>query len=187
MEDSEFNQEKFQTISSLFSEIAEMQHQLKEKYKIKVELENALSQRKIIEEEFRAVKISLEEQLTNSNAERELLLEKLEHGAEERKRIEEEFRAVKISLEEQLASRDAERERLSEELEREVKERQRIGEEFHAVKISLEEQLANYNAEKELITNKLRQQRQTLKQALDNLQERFNTLSDLTADDFRSL
>ena len=148
MEDSEFNQEKFPTINSLFSEIAEMQHQLKEKHKIKVELENELSQRKRIEEESRAVKISLEEQLANSNAERGLLLEKLEHGDKERNKIEEDFRTARIAL---------------------------------------EEQLANYNAEKELITNKLRHQRQTLKQALDNLQERFNTLSDLTADDFRSL
>lgn len=148
MEDSEFHLEKFPTINNLFSEISEMQHQLKENYKIKLELENELSQRKRIDEESRAVIISLEEQLANSKTARE---------------------------------------RLSEELEREVKERKRIEEEFRTANISFEEQLSNYNAEKELITNKLRHQRQTFKQALDNLQERFNTLNDLTTDDFRSL
>jgi chromosome segregation ATPase len=187
MEDSGFNPEKFQTISSLFAEIAEMQHQLKEKNEIKMELENVLSQLKRLEEESRAVRIALEEQLTDSNAARELLLEKLEQGAKERSRIEEEFCAVRISLEEQLANSNTAREHLSEELEREVIERKRLEEEFRTARISLEEQLAKYNAEKELFTNKLQHQRQTLKQALDNLQERFNTLNDLTADDFRSL
>jgi len=54
-------------------------------------LENELSRRKRIEEESRAVRASLEKQLANSNAERELLLAKLEHEVKERKRIEEKF------------------------------------------------------------------------------------------------
>ena len=46
MEDLEFNQEKFQTIRTLFSEIAEMRNQLNEKYKTKVNLENELDSAK---------------------------------------------------------------------------------------------------------------------------------------------
>jgi hypothetical protein len=108
MEDLEFNQEKFQTLSGLFAEIVEMQHQLKEKHKIKLELENELSLRKQIEEEARNVKISLEKQLADSYAERKLLLEQLENEAKERKRMVEGSRVVKISFEEELAKRDSE-------------------------------------------------------------------------------
>ncbi len=119
MEDLEFNQDKFQILKSLFSEIAEMQDQLKEKYKTKVELENELVQRKRIEEEFSAAKTSLEEQLANSNAEKELIKEELEREVQERKRIEEEFRTVKASLEEQLAKRDSEMELITNNLKNE--------------------------------------------------------------------
>ena len=137
MEDLEFNQEKFQTLRSLFSEIAEMRNQLNEIYKTKVELENELALRKRIEEESRVIKASLEEQLANSSAEKELL---------------------------------------TEELEREIQERKRLEEEFHAAKSSLEEQLAKRESEMELITNNLKNERQTMKQALDSLQQKFNTL-----------
>ena len=137
MEDSEFNQDKFQTLRTLFAEIAEMQNQLNEKYKTKVELENELVQRKRIEDESRVVKASLEEQLANSNAEKERVKEELEREIQERKRIEEEFRTVKASLEEQLAKRES---------------------------------------EMELITNNLKNERQTMREALDSLQQKFNTL-----------
>lgn len=103
MEDLEFNGEKFQTIRTLFSEIAEIRNQLIEKQKIKTELQSESSQRERIEEESRAVKASLEEQLANSNAEKELLAEKLKQEVNERNRIEEELRVLKVSLEEQLA------------------------------------------------------------------------------------
>ena len=91
MEDLEFNQEKFQTIRTLFSEIAEMRNQLNDKYKTKVDLENELTQRKRVEEEFSGAKASLEEQLANSKPKRTSLRE-LEREIQERKRIEEEFR-----------------------------------------------------------------------------------------------
>ena len=113
MQDEEFNLGKFQTLTKFISEINGMQQELNERDKIKVALEMELSQLKGIEEDLRAVKTSLEEQLANSNAERNLLSEKLEHEVKERKRIEEEFCAVKISLEEQLAKRDSEIERIA--------------------------------------------------------------------------
>lgn len=105
MEDLEFNQEKFQTLIKFVSEISEMQHQLNEKYRI--------------EKEFHIVKASLEEQLANSNTEKERLSEKLENEVKERNRIEEEFRAAKIWLEEQLAKRESEMELITNNLKNE--------------------------------------------------------------------
>ena len=78
MEDLEFNQEKFQTLRTLFSEIAELQQQLKDKYKTKVDLENELAERKRIEEEFSAAKASLEEQLAKRESEMEVMANNLQ-------------------------------------------------------------------------------------------------------------
>jgi chromosome segregation ATPase len=76
--------------------------------KIKGELEEELGQLKYAEEESRAARVSLEEQLTNSNAKNEFLSANLEHEINERKRMEEESRAANASLEEQLAKRESE-------------------------------------------------------------------------------
>jgi chromosome segregation ATPase len=110
MQDSESNQEKYQTLKRIVSEISEMRHQLNEQDKVKVELEKELYQLKRTEEECRSAKASLEEQLANSSAEKKLLSEELEREIKERKRLEEEFRTVKLSLEEQLAKQASEME-----------------------------------------------------------------------------
>ena len=106
-------------VSKFVFEIGEMQNQLIELDKIKVELEEELGQLKCVEEESRVVKASLEEQLTNSNAENKFLSENLKHEINERKRVEEEFHAVKASLEEQLAKRESEMDVLMKNLENE--------------------------------------------------------------------
>lgn len=116
MQDSELNQEKFQTLKRIVSEIAEMRHQMNEQDRVKIELEKEIHQLKSAEEELRAAKAALEAQLADGRAERELLSQKLEHEVGERKRVEEEFRAVKISLEEQLASRASELEAMTNNL-----------------------------------------------------------------------
>ena len=67
-----------------------MQNRLNELERIKVELEEELGQLKCVEEESRAVKASLEEQLTDSNTKNEFLSANLEHEINERKRVEEE-------------------------------------------------------------------------------------------------
>jgi chromosome segregation ATPase len=95
-------------INKFVTEIGEMQNRLSELDKIKVELEEELGQLKCVEEESRVVKASLEEQLTNSNAEKRFLSDNLEHEIKERKRVEGEFHAVKASLEEQLTKRESE-------------------------------------------------------------------------------
>jgi chromosome segregation ATPase len=95
-------------INKFVTEIGEMQNRLSELDKIKVELEEELGQLKCVEEESRVVKASLEEQLTNSNAEKNLLSANLEHEINERKRVEKESHAVKASLEEQLTKRESE-------------------------------------------------------------------------------
>jgi len=116
MQDSELNQEKFQTLKRIVSEIAEMRHQMNEQDRVKIELENEIHQLKSTEEELRAAKAALEAQLADGRTERELLSQKLEHEVGERKRVEEEFRAVKISLEEQLARRASELEAMTNNL-----------------------------------------------------------------------
>ncbi len=119
MQDSEHNPEKYQTLKRIVSEIAEMRHQLSEQDRLKIEMEQEIDRLKGVEQELRAVKASLEEQLAGSNAERNLLSEKLEHEINERKRVEEEFRAIRISLEEQLASRASEMEQKMNDLRNE--------------------------------------------------------------------
>ena len=116
MQDSELNQEKFQTLKRIVSEIAEMRHQMNEQDRVKIELEKEIHQLKSAEEELRAAKAALEAQLADGRTERELLSQKLEHEVGERKRVEEEFRAVKISLEEQLARRASELEAMTNNL-----------------------------------------------------------------------
>ena len=106
-----------------------MQNRLNELESIKVELEEELGLLKCLEEDSRAVKASLEEQLTNSNAEKRFLSDNLEHEINERKRVEEEFHAVKASLEEHLINSDTEKKFLSENLEHEINERKRVEEE----------------------------------------------------------
>ena len=59
-------------IMKFVSEVGEMQNRLNELERIKVELEEELGLLKCMEEESRAVKASLEEQLTNSNARNEV-------------------------------------------------------------------------------------------------------------------
>jgi hypothetical protein len=130
MHDEELNQEKFQTLAKFVSEITEMHHKLNEWNKIAADLENELSHRKSIEEESRAVKVSLEKQLADRNAERKLLSEELEREVKERKRLEKEFLAIKILFDKQLVNSDAERKLLSEELEHEIRERERLEKEF---------------------------------------------------------
>ena len=71
-------------------------------------LEHEINERKRVEEEFQAVKASLEETLINSDTEKKFLSENLEHEINERKRVEEDLHAVKTSLEEQLAKRESE-------------------------------------------------------------------------------
>ena len=116
MQDSELNQEKFQTLKRIVSEIAEMRHQMNEQDRVKIELEKEIHQSKSTEEELRAAKAALEAQLADGRTERELLSQKLEHEVGERKRVEEEFRTVKISLEEQLAKRASELEAMTNNL-----------------------------------------------------------------------
>ncbi len=116
MQDSELNQEKFQTLKRIVSEIAEMRHQMNEQDRVKIELEKEIHQLKSTEEELRAAKAALEAQLADGRTERELLSQKLEHEVGERKRVEEEFRAVKISLEEQLARQASELEAMTNNL-----------------------------------------------------------------------
>jgi len=98
----------YDLINKFVSEINQMQNKLGELVNIKEELEEELGQLKCAEEESRAMKTSLEEQLVNSNAKNEFLSANLEHEINERKRVEEEFRAMNISLEEQLAKRESE-------------------------------------------------------------------------------
>jgi chromosome segregation ATPase len=116
MQDSELNQERFQTLKRIVSEIAEMRHQMNEQDRVKIELEKEIHQSKSTEEELRAAKAALEAQLADGRTERELLSQKLEHEVGERKRVEEEFRAVKISLEEQLARQASELEAMTNNL-----------------------------------------------------------------------
>jgi DNA repair exonuclease SbcCD ATPase subunit len=106
-------------VSKFVSEIGEMQNQLSELEKIKIELEEELGQLKCVEEESDVVKASLEEQLTNSNAKNKFLSDNLEHEINKRKHVEEEFHAVKASLEEQLAKRESEMDVLMKNLENE--------------------------------------------------------------------
>jgi chromosome segregation ATPase len=162
-------------VSKFVFEIGEMQNQLIELDKIKVELEEELGQLKCVEEESRVVKASLEEQLTNSNAENKFLSENLKHEINERKRVEEESRVVKASLEEQLTNSNAENKFLSENLKHEINERKRVEEEFHAVKASLEEQLAKRESEMDVLMKNLENEREAFNQTLGNLQKQFDT------------
>lgn len=119
MEDSEYSFGKFLTLSRFVAEIAEMRDMLIEQDRIKVELENEVAQMKLVEEELRVSKASLEEQLGKSRDESMLMSEKLEHEISERRRVEEDFRAEKISLEEQLVRRQAEMEQMMNDLKNE--------------------------------------------------------------------
>jgi chromosome segregation ATPase len=147
-------------INKFVTEIGEMQNRLSELDKIKVELEEELG---------------LEEQLTNSNAEKRFLSDNLEHEIKERKCVEEEFHAVKASLEEQLTNSNAEKNLLSANLEHEINERKRVEKESRVVKASLEEQLTKRESEMDVLMNNLKSERQSFDQALGNLQQQFDT------------
>ncbi len=119
MQDSELNQEKYQTLKRIVSEIAEMRHQLNEQDRHKIELEKEIDRLKGAERELRAEKASLEEKLSRSDAERKLLSEKLESQIRERTRVEDEFQAVRTSFEEQLARQASEMEQRMNDLRNE--------------------------------------------------------------------
>ena len=165
----------YDLINKFVSEINQMQEQLSELSKIKGELEEELGRLKCAEEESRAARVSLEEQLTNSNAKNEFLSANLEHEINERKRVEEESRAAKVSLEEQLAGSNAEKKLLSEKLEHEINERKRVEEESRTVNASLEEQLTKRESEMDVLMNNLKSERESFDQALGNLQQQFDT------------
>ena len=137
MQDSELNQEKYQTLKRIVSEIAEMRNHMSEQDRLKADLEKEIDRLKNEGQALREAKDSLERQLAENEAERKLLSEKLEQETNERRRVEEEFRSVRVSLEEQLARRESEME-------------QRM--------------------------NDLKNERQTMKQALDTLQQQFSSL-----------
>jgi chromosome segregation ATPase len=162
-------------ISKFVAEIGEMQNRLSELDKRKFELEEELGQLKCVEEESRAVKSSLEEQLANSNAKNNFLSANLENEINKRKLVEEELRAVKASLEETLTKSDAERKFLSENLESEINKRRHVEEESHAVKASLEEQLAKRESEMDMLMGNLKSEREAFNQTLGNLQQQFDT------------
>lgn len=90
--------------------------------------------------------------------------------------VEEELRASNASLEGQLDKSNAECRHLSEKLDNEINERRRVEEEFRTIKLSFEEQLARRQSEMERMVNDHKDERQAMKQALDNLHQQFNTL-----------
>ena len=137
MQDSELNQEKYQTLKRIVSEIAEMRNHMSEQDRLKAELEKEIDRLKTEGEALREARASLEKQLADSDAARKHLTERLDQEINERRRVEEEFRSVRVSLEEQLARRESEME-------------QRM--------------------------NDLRNERQTMKQTLDTLQQQFSSL-----------
>ena len=112
MKDEESGQEKFYFVVKLVSDLREMQNQLSDLEKTKVEYEIEMSQRIQIEEEFHKVRTSLEEQLAERGAELDRMTKELRDEVEERHRLEEEFHKIRTSLEEQLAGRGAEIERI---------------------------------------------------------------------------
>ena len=162
-------------IMKFVSEVGEIQNRLNELERIKVELEEELGLFKCMEEESRAVKASLEEQLTSSNAEKKFLSDNLEHEIKERRRVEEEFRAVKTSLEEQLTIVMPKRSFCQRNWNMRSVNGKRVEEEFHAVKTSLEEQLAKRDSEMDVLMNSLKSEREAFNQTLGNLQEQFDT------------
>ena len=90
--------------------------------------------------------------------------------------VEEELRASNASLEGQLDKSNAEGRHLSEKLDNEINERRRVEEEFRTIKLSFEEQLTRRQSEIERMVNDHKDERQAMKQALDNLHQQFNTL-----------
>ncbi|HBH86745.1 MAG TPA: hypothetical protein DDY17_03970 [Syntrophaceae bacterium] len=122
MKDEESGQEKFYFVVKLVSELREMQNQLSNLEKIKVEYETEMSQRILIEEEFHKTRTSLEEQLAERGAELERIAKVLQDEVRERHRLEEEFHKIRTSLEEQLAERGAEIERIRAEHQSKLQE-----------------------------------------------------------------
>lgn len=98
------------------------------------------------------------------------------------KHVWEEVCSAKVSLEGQLANSNAEKKLLSEKLEHETSERTRVEEALRAAEASFEEQQARHKSEMEQMRNDLKNERQTMKQALDNLQQQFNTLYKFSED-----
>ena len=176
MENEEFNRERFRMFANFFSEMTEIKRELNEGVKTKVELNNALSQLQSLAEESRNARDSLEKQIADINAERELLTEELEREHQERQGIEEQFRATQTHLEEQLININQEMDILKKDLEREVQEKLRIEDEFCKVKTSLEAQIFNINAEKEKLINDLKNERSAFQQELANLKQSINQL-----------
>jgi hypothetical protein len=162
-------------IMKFVSEIGEMQYRLSELEKINVELEGELGQLRCMEDESRAVRTALEEQLTDSNTKNAFLSASLEQEINERRRVEEDLRAVKASLEEHLVNSDTEKKFLSEKLEHELNERKHVEEEFQGIKTSLEEQLARRESEMDVLMNNLKSEREAFNQTLGNLQKQFDT------------
>ena len=136
MKDEESGQEKFSFIEKLVSELHEMQDQLRDLEKIKVEYEKEMSQRILIEENFHKIRSSLEEQLAERGAEIDRITAERQREVVERQRIEEESHKIRTSLEEQLAERGAEMDRIT-------AERQRLLQEWSQMLDNLRDRLTN--------------------------------------------
>lgn len=115
-------------------------------------------------------------EMRNQLEEKEKIQADLEKELYDLKYVWEEVCSAKVSLEEQLANSNAEKNLLSEKLEHEINERRRVEEEFRVARASYEEQLAGCRSETEQMRNDLKNERQAMKQALDNLQQQFSTL-----------
>jgi chromosome segregation ATPase len=176
MSNEKFDVEKFYVIDRLFSELTDMQHELSERNKIKVEYEKEVSHRKRIEEEFHTIQTSLEEQLARREAEKQDILAQLQHEVGERNRIEREYHSVKTSLDEA----EAELNRIAEELQHEVGERKRIEKEVLNSKTSLEELIAKSEAESERITTELQSEVQTWKRTVEKLHQSIQQINLIT-------
>jgi chromosome segregation ATPase len=120
MKDEDCNQERFYFIDKLVLELSEMQHQLADRDQIKADFEKEFTERKRIEEESLSIKNSLEEQLTNRDAEILKIKQELQREIDARKRVEEDAHTISASLEEQLSKQEAEKERIRKELQHEI-------------------------------------------------------------------
>lgn len=126
MKDEECVQEKYHLVVNLVSQLREMQEELNELEKLKVEYEIQMSQRILIEENFHKIRTSLEEQLAERGTEMDRITSELQREVGERQRIEQEFHKIRTSLEEQLAERGAEMDRITAQRQREVQEWKQI-------------------------------------------------------------
>ena len=126
MKEEQCIQEKYHLVVNLVSQLREMQDELNELEKIKIEYEIQVSQRILLEEEFHKARTFLEGQLTERGSEIGRIKSELQREVGERQRIEEEFHKTRTSLEEQLAERGAEMDMITAERQREVQEWKQI-------------------------------------------------------------